>query len=258
MAEEVVIPENNNIKNYFKWTDKAKLLLAREVMKNGAYKKSSINMTTKWQIVLSNLIGKEEFSGLEITPLALQNKFNSEQKLILETHGISKEGANLSGLDEIPSDYVSLMIDMAETKSKEKNKKDKDKLKKKLKDQAMKNTENSELKKQGRQAATPTTTITTTLPASTTTTSATDNNNDSSNNPSTVSSSTSSNQSTVKSNHKISYLEALNQKLIDALGSESTIDAEDLELDRKLKRAQILAAENQANYYASLMNNNNK
>ena len=231
---------NDSKNNYFKWSDKAKLSLAREVMKNEAYKKTSINMNSKWQIVLSNLIGKEEFIGLEITPLALQNKFNAEQKVILETHGISKEGANLSGLAEVPSDYVSLMIDMAEMKSKEKNKKDKIKLKKKLKDQAMKNTENSELKKQG--ATTPSVSIT-----------PSDNTNNNSNKSSSVSSSSTGGSN----NNKISFLEALNQKLIDALGSELGAE-EDLELERRLKRAQILAAENQANYYASLMNNNNK
>jgi hypothetical protein len=34
-------------------------------------------------------------------------------KEIMKKHGISEEGANLSGLPELPSEYESLMITMA-------------------------------------------------------------------------------------------------------------------------------------------------
>ena len=53
--------------------------------------------------------GTDDFALLDIVPVALQNHFKRNMKEIMKKHGISEEGANLSGLPELPSEYESLM-----------------------------------------------------------------------------------------------------------------------------------------------------
>jgi hypothetical protein len=59
------------------------------------------------------------------------------QEETLKACGISMEGANLSGLEEEPSELVTLLINMAEEVSKEKKYKDVQKKKKAEKNKAM-------------------------------------------------------------------------------------------------------------------------
>jgi hypothetical protein len=61
----------------------------------------------------------DDFALLDIVPVALQNHFKRNMKEIMKKHRISEEGANLSGLPELPSDCESLMIIMAKDEFKE-------------------------------------------------------------------------------------------------------------------------------------------
>jgi len=99
----------------FKWTEPALMALANQVVSDLAYKTTKdCLMKDKWTKVLSNLKGRPMFEELNISYTALQAHFKREMKEILELKGISSEGANLSGLDEEPSEYHKIMLNMAE------------------------------------------------------------------------------------------------------------------------------------------------
>ncbi|KAJ1417916.1 hypothetical protein B484DRAFT_466509, partial [Ochromonadaceae sp. CCMP2298] len=108
-------PPAKEKQNKFKWTEAALLMLANQVVSDLAYKTTKeCLMKDKWVKVLTNLKGRPMFEELNISFTALQTHFKREMKEILELKGISSEGANLSGLDEEPSEYHKIMLNMAE------------------------------------------------------------------------------------------------------------------------------------------------
>ena len=70
---------------------------------------SKLKVADGWAIVLSRLKlieGEDKsfpFRELNMNPKSLGQKFRKDQAKVLEISGTSKEGANLSGLDEQPS-----------------------------------------------------------------------------------------------------------------------------------------------------------
>ena len=124
----------------FNWTEDLLFILAKEVHYARAYKHTkNTAMKGKWEMVLTRLKtnypikdgpGTDDFALLDIVPVALQNHFKRNMKEIMKKHGISEEGANLSGLPELPSEYESLMITMAKDEFKEKSKRKRESAKK--------------------------------------------------------------------------------------------------------------------------------
>ncbi len=136
-------------RSQFRWTEAAKLQLAKRVKsRKGHFTTPDLNLTDKFRLIRQDLKDKPETADLDITSDALMNHFNRLQSGVLDKYGISKEGANLSGLDEVPSEYVSLMITMAEEKAKEKKKKSTKKNKKKTVQRVMANIEQAGLNRQ--------------------------------------------------------------------------------------------------------------
>lgn len=101
-------------KEYFNWTETCKLKLATVVQKYNGHLKSGESMKDKWEKIHSKIESDSMFTGLSIKQDALKNQFNRFKEAVLKECGISKEGANLSGLPEEASAYTKLMITLAQ------------------------------------------------------------------------------------------------------------------------------------------------
>ena len=99
---------------------------------------------------MRNIKLKSGFEELDIKAIPLHTQFKRMQEDILKKCGISMEGANLSGLDEEPSDPITLMCNMAEEVAQEKQTRDDIKQKKAEKNKAMTMIEKLQLVDQGR------------------------------------------------------------------------------------------------------------
>ena len=76
--------------------------------------KTDVSYKVKWETILTELKAKENFSDLSTKYTALQTTFDRFQEAVLKECGISEEGANLSGLPADASEYVKLIVSMAE------------------------------------------------------------------------------------------------------------------------------------------------
>lgn len=135
--------------NYFRWTDPLKEVLADLVNKNQGHLKTDETMETKWKRINEKLLSRSDFAGLQISWQSLQNQYKRFLEATLKEHGISEEGANLSGLPEEASNYAKLLVAMAEEKQKYDSMKKAELLKKKRKAQALLTHESIELHRQG-------------------------------------------------------------------------------------------------------------
>ena len=104
--------------SYFSWTDAKKLEFATLVHKKQGHMKTDVSYKVKWETILTELKAKENFSDLSIKSTALQTTFDRFQEAVLKECGISEEGANLSGLPAAASEYVKLIVSMAEEEHK--------------------------------------------------------------------------------------------------------------------------------------------
>lgn len=107
---------------YFNWADDLKHVLAKYVHRNQAYKKTSQSFKEKYEIVLFQLKQKPQFASLNISWNGIQVSFKRDQAAVLTKFGILKEQVNLSGLNEEPTEYEKLHLDMAEEDYKESTK----------------------------------------------------------------------------------------------------------------------------------------
>lgn len=100
--------------SYFSWTEAKKYEFACLVQKEYGHMKTDVSYKTKWETILTKLKAKTNFSELSIKSNALQNTFERFKDQVLKECGISEEGANLSGLPEEASEYVKLIVALAE------------------------------------------------------------------------------------------------------------------------------------------------
>ena len=107
------------------------------MLKYKGYKTTHIKQSEKWETILEKIKIKPGFEDLAIKPIPLQTHFKRMQEDTLMACGISMEGANLSGLEEEPSELVTLLVNMAEEVANEKKHKDVQKKKKAEKKKAM-------------------------------------------------------------------------------------------------------------------------
>lgn len=134
---------------YFRWTDRQKEIFADQVSKYKGHLKNEETMEVKWKRINEKLVGKAEFSGLNVTWQSLQNQYKRFSEATLKEIGISVEGANLSGLPENASNYVQYIVAMAKEKINTEAAKKTELLKKKRKAQALLTHESRELQHQG-------------------------------------------------------------------------------------------------------------
>jgi len=92
------------------------LALAQAVCKRKAYiKTQDVSFKDKYEKVISDLEASDvDFTGITLSFPSLQNTFQRHSAFVLKLLGISSEGANLSGLDSTPSEYHTLIMNMAE------------------------------------------------------------------------------------------------------------------------------------------------
>ena len=108
-------------------------------------------METKWTEILNKCLQNSLFSDWISKPPkwdALETAFNRWTKAVLKQYGISEEGANLSGLENEPSEFVKLIISMAEDKEQEAKEREEKKKKEEQKAVAIFTHESSQLNKQ--------------------------------------------------------------------------------------------------------------
>jgi hypothetical protein len=143
------LPTTKKSKKQVQWTEQMKYKLAKEVNRAVAYMTTKDSMETKFKIVLNKLEGDDAFEGINISVKALMNQYRRLSADVLKELGISEEGANLSGLDESPSDYQQLMIDMERKRQKSSKEKLNLKLKKKSQTKLLGSIEHQGLQSQG-------------------------------------------------------------------------------------------------------------
>ena len=100
--------------SYFNWTETKKYEFICLVQKENGHRKTDVSYKIKWETILTKLKDKTNFSELSIKAPALQNTFERFKDQVLKECGISEEGANLSGLPAEASEYVKLIVAMAE------------------------------------------------------------------------------------------------------------------------------------------------
>lgn len=101
-------------KSYFVWTEEKKYVLAQLTLKYKGYKNSDRTHAEKWEQILEKLKLKVGFEELDIKLVPLHNHFKRMMEDVSELTGTSREGANLSGLPEEPSEYIKIMLNMYE------------------------------------------------------------------------------------------------------------------------------------------------
>jgi hypothetical protein len=133
-------------KTNIRWDDDLKYKLANAAMKYRGYKlddkniKKPMRMETKWEKIRDHLLNDntidESFKNNPPSAKSLQTSFHRFVKEVLKAAGISEEGANLSGLEETPTDYQQLMINIGQeidnAKSAKRFEKEKEEKKKRL------------------------------------------------------------------------------------------------------------------------------
>ena len=114
--EEATVPTaaKKQKKVFFNWTPERNLIFAKICNSKNVHL-TTTNMTKdqKWQAVLIALKAKPEFEELEISWKSLAERFRTEQSLILDRYGMTKDSVNLSGLPEKPPEYEDILINMA-------------------------------------------------------------------------------------------------------------------------------------------------
>ena len=84
--------------------------LEQLVLKYKGYKTTDTKQSEKWETILEKIKIKPGFEDLAIKPIPLHTHFKRMQEDTLTACGISMEGANLSGLEEEPSELVTLLL----------------------------------------------------------------------------------------------------------------------------------------------------
>lgn len=113
---------------HFIWTDNAMKLLINSAYKQEAYKKTSMNMELKWEMVRSELIAHDPFRNHpEVTAKNLRQKFNRFKDDVNKKYALEQEGANLSGLAEHISDCDEMMVGILQELAEMKDERDENK-----------------------------------------------------------------------------------------------------------------------------------
>lgn len=104
--------------SYLRWDDGMKLTLAKKVCIHKAYIITpGTKMETKWRRIIEELGSDEGFQGSKIESKpweSIQVQFHRFKDEVLSKCGVTSEAVNLSSMEEEPSEYVKLILNMAE------------------------------------------------------------------------------------------------------------------------------------------------
>lgn len=100
------------VKRNFAWTEQKELTLANYVFKEKGYMRTDTNLTDKFTAVSIKISSDQAFSGAMLDGAALKKKWDRIAFNVDTKYAISVEGANLSGLDEEPSELDKLVLTM--------------------------------------------------------------------------------------------------------------------------------------------------
>ena len=154
--EELITPmaAKKQKKVFFNWTPERNLTFAK-ICNSKYVHLTTTNMTKdqKWQSVLIALKAKPEFDELEVSWKSLSERFRTEQALILDRYGMTKDSVNLSGLPEKPPEYEDILINMAVSSKAANDKAKRQRESKSQKKRFMNSLESTELAKQGRSSS---------------------------------------------------------------------------------------------------------
>jgi hypothetical protein len=95
------------------WPYEMRLRFARLVSLHKGYIKSETNMKDKWTIIMSSMKTMYPHFTLQ-SPSSTQQHFTRLSEATLKLVGVSDEGANLSGLADVPDEFEKLIICMSE------------------------------------------------------------------------------------------------------------------------------------------------
>lgn len=114
--ETVEEPAENEGKKPLKYSKEMVLALAQAASKFKGYIINSDSMEVKWIKIVNELKKQEAFksSADDLIWRTVYAKFKRTMNDCLLKYGMTKEGANLSGLDEEPDQITSLLLSMAE------------------------------------------------------------------------------------------------------------------------------------------------
>jgi hypothetical protein len=134
-----------------RYTQAQKEAIAKIFSQTLAYEKTERSKEAKMLTVESQVAAHEAFRDLEhkSKAAALDKEFRRMTKELLLKSGMSKEGANVSALSNVPSDHEQLLMDMAEENHNAKVAKDNEKEKKRKVAQALFGHEQDGLANQG-------------------------------------------------------------------------------------------------------------
>ena len=100
------------VKRNFAWTEQKELTLANYVFKEKGYMRTDTNLTDKFTAVSIKISNDQAFSGVKLDGAALKKKWDRIALNVDTKYAISVEGANLSGLEEEPSELEKLVLTM--------------------------------------------------------------------------------------------------------------------------------------------------
>lgn len=99
-------------KKKFGWNPQRELTLVHYVLKEKGYIRTDINLTDKFNTISRKVNTEQDFAGSQLDGAALKKKWDRISLTIDTKYSISMEGANLSGLDEEPSEIEKLVLQM--------------------------------------------------------------------------------------------------------------------------------------------------
>jgi hypothetical protein len=148
--EEVVEPPAKKGKRVnFPWTASREFTFVNYILLEKGHLKTDTNMVDKFNAISFKLRVDSAFIGRDfLDGAALKKKWDRMSSLVDAKYGISSEGANLSGLEEEPSEVEKLILDLLKERFDTKKAKDEQSLKDKIRNEKMLTHEKTMLKRQ--------------------------------------------------------------------------------------------------------------
>lgn len=136
-------------KGHFPWTAAREFTFVNLIFKEKGHLRTDINMIDKFNSISSKLRLDASFTGREfLDGPALKKKWERISGAVESKYSLSSEGANLSGLEEQPSELEKLVMDLLKERHDTAKAKDEQKLKDQIRNQKMLTHEKSMLNRQ--------------------------------------------------------------------------------------------------------------
>lgn len=154
MEVPVAEAEKKGRKGHFPWNEAREFTLVNYVYKEKGYIKTETSLVDKFSSMSLKIRLDSAFQGREfLDGSALKKKWDRLCDVVDKKYSLSSEGANLSGLEEEPSEVEKLIIDMLKEKFDYGKSKDEQKLKDKVRNEKMLTHEKSMLNRQDKNSS---------------------------------------------------------------------------------------------------------